>query len=279
LRVCLFGLGEAGSAFADDLVRLGVSVSGYDPRPVGTPFGVTRCDRPTDAVQGAEFVMAFTAAADAASALTQAIDVMPRTVVYVDFSTGTADLKTKLSEVASAHMIQFVDVALMAPVPGKGVHTPALACGPGARRFVDAFRPLGMSVEYDGDRAGRSATRKLLRSIVMKGLAALVIESMNAAHVAGLGDETWQNIVEQLTLADEAFVRRLVDGTGPHAVRRLHEMQAAAQLIAELGLSPTMTDGTVASLQTFVDGQPLPVLPVVAERTCVDQTEIRSSLQ
>ncbi len=283
MLVCVFGLGEAGSAFADDLVRLGVMVSGFDPRPVTTPEGVTRFESPSAAVRDAAVVMAFTTAADAPTALSQAIEAMSSDVVYADFSTGTADLKTRLATIASARGISFVDVALMSPVPGKGILTPALACGNGARRFVGEMRPLGMSVDYDGEVAGRSATRKLLRSIVMKGLAALVIESMQAAHAAGLEDETWQNTVEQLTVADEAFVRRLVTGTGPHAVRRFHEMEAAAQLVAELWLTPTMTDATVASLRSVVDGALLPDLPVLlgptAHTASSGQTEMPSSLQ
>ena len=77
--------------------------------------------------------------------------------------------------------------------------------------------PLGMPVEHAGDEPGRAATRKLLRSVVMKGLAALVIESMRAAEAAGLADETWDNIVAQLTAADEALIRRLVDRHRAHA--------------------------------------------------------------
>jgi 3-hydroxyisobutyrate dehydrogenase-like beta-hydroxyacid dehydrogenase len=276
MRICIFGLGEAGSAFADDLVSRGVSVSGYDPRPVVAPTGVTRFDGPCDAVCDAEVVMAFTAASDAPGALSQAIHAVPFDAIYADFSTGTADLKTDLAQTARAHAIAFVDVALMSPVPGQGIRTPALACGSGARRFVDEMCTFEMTVEYDGDIAGRSATRKLLRSIVMKGLAAAVIESMSAAHAAGLEAETWQNIVEQLTVADEAFVRRLVNGTRPHAVRRLHEMEAAAQLIRELGLPPTMTEATVASLRSIADGSGLPKLP---ELRPADQIAVPSALQ
>ena len=81
----------------------------------------------------------------------------------------------------------------------------------------------------------------------MKGLAAVVIESMQAAEAAGLAGETWDNIVAQLTAADEAFVRRLVAGTARHAARRVHEMEAAAELLVELGVEPTMTAATTES--------------------------------
>jgi 3-hydroxyisobutyrate dehydrogenase-like beta-hydroxyacid dehydrogenase len=151
--------------------------------------------------------------------------------------------------VAAAAGVRFADVALMAPVPGNGLRTPALASGPAAGAFVAALAPLGMPVEHAGDEPGRAAARKLLRSVVMKGLAALVIESLRAAEAAGLAAETWDNVVAQLTAADEVLLRRLVGGTGRHAVRRAHEMEAAADLLAELGVEPTMTLATVAQLR------------------------------
>jgi hypothetical protein len=83
----------------------------------------------------------------------------------------------------------------------------------------------------------------------MKGLAALIIESLEAAEAAGLAAETWDTVVAQLTAADEALVRRLVAGTGRHAVRRTHEMEATIDLLTELGVEPTMTRATAAHLR------------------------------
>ena len=34
LKIAILGLGEAGSHFANDLVRLGVKIIGYDPNPL-----------------------------------------------------------------------------------------------------------------------------------------------------------------------------------------------------------------------------------------------------
>lgn len=260
-RICVFGLGEAGSAIAGDLAAAGADVHGYDPAPVATPPGVTRHDLPVPAAIGADIVLGITTAADATTALTQALDELPHGTVYADLSTASAGLKQRLGAVAEKAAVGFVDVALMSTVPGKGVRTPALASGPAAEAFVAIMRPLGMPVEAAGDEPGLAATRKLLRSVVMKGLAALVIEAMRAAHEAGLAEETWENVVAQLTAVDEAFIRRLVTGTGPHALRRLHEMDATAELLTELGIDPIMTRSTVTILQRVVDGGELPPLP------------------
>lgn len=248
-RACVFGLGEAGSLIAGDLAAAGVEVHGYDPAGVATPAGVARHDDPRAAARGADLVLGITAAADAPTALAQALDAIPRGATYADLATASAALKRRLAASAAGAGLGFVDVALMSTVPGTGLRTPALASGPAAGAFVAALAPLGMPVEHAGDEAGQAATRKLLRSVVMKGLAALVIESLRAAEAAGLAGETWDNVVAQLTAADEALIRRLVTGTGRHAARRVHEMEATVELLADLGVEPTMTAATAAQLR------------------------------
>ncbi|HEX6237673.1 MAG TPA: DUF1932 domain-containing protein [Acidimicrobiales bacterium] len=262
LRACVFGLGEAGSPIAADLAAAGVDVHGHDPAEVPTPSGVCRHDDPRAAVDRAGLVLAVTAAADATTALTQALDTIPRGAVYADLSTASAGLKRRLAGIAAGAGLRFVDVALMAPVPGTGLRTPALASGPAAGDLVALLASHGMPVEHAGDEPGRAATRKLLRSVAAKGLTAVIIESLRAAEAAGLADETWENVTALLASADEALVRRLVAGTGIHAGRRVHEMEAAAELLADLGVEPTMTRATLAQLRQIA-GDPggLPDLP------------------
>jgi 3-hydroxyisobutyrate dehydrogenase-like beta-hydroxyacid dehydrogenase len=262
-RVCVFGLGEAGSLIARDLAMLpAVEVHGYDPADVATPGGVLRHDHPEAAVAGADVVLGITAAADATAALTQALDAIPRGAVYADLATASAGLQRSLATTAVGAGVGFTDVALMSPVHGTGLRTPALASGPAARAFIAIMGPLGMPVEHAGDEPGMAATRKLLRSVVVKGLTALVVESMQAAEAAGLAGETWDNIAGQLTAADEEFIRRLVTGTGRHAARRVHEMEAATELLAELGVEPIMTSATAARLRTVAaDASAVPSLP------------------
>lgn len=260
LRVAVFGLGEAGSAIAADLVAAGADVRGYDPADVAVVDGVRRVGDPRDAVDDAALVMAITAAADAMGALDQAFEALPAAVIYADLSTSSARRKQQLAARARGRELAFVDVALMSTVPGKGLSTPSLAAGPGAADYVALLDQAGVQVDAVGPDAGAAATRKLLRSIVMKGLAGLVIESMRAAHAAGLAAETWANLVGQFGEMDEDFLRQLVTGTAAHANRRLDEMEAAAELLHELGLAPIMTSGTVENLRRIPD-EGLPPLP------------------
>src|SRR5207249_4385692 len=131
----------------------------------------------------------------------------------------------------------------------------------GAHRFVEIFRPLGMPVEAVSEVAGAAATRKLLRSVAMKGLAATVIEAMRGAEKAGCAAWLWHNLNAEIMKADAAFLSRLVRGTQAHAERRLHEMEAAVSLLQELGVEPVMTKSTVENLrQVRRDG--IPAVPV-----------------
>jgi 3-hydroxyisobutyrate dehydrogenase-like beta-hydroxyacid dehydrogenase len=260
VRIAVFGLGEAGGLIAADLAARGVEVAGYDPAPVADPVGVRRCVHPAEAVAGADFVLGITAAADAATALGQALDEIPTRAVYADFATAAPRLKQELAARAAARRLPFVDVALMAPVPGKGLATPAGISGNGAASFEAVFVPLGMPVERVGEVAGEAALRKLLRSVMMKGLAALLIEAMRAGRNAGVGDWLWQNMVHQLAVADGPLLARLVSGTKVHALRRLHEMEAAEALLNDLGVDPVMTRSTVESLRR-IPSEELPVLP------------------
>lgn len=251
--VAVFGLGEAGSLIARDLAAAGVAVRGFDPADVPTPEGIDRVADPTQAVPGVDLVMAVTAAADARTAMLQAWDGIGPSAIYADLATASPRLKVELAEVAASKGVPFVDVALMAPVPGRGMATPALACGTGSSSYAEMINHLGGSVEPIGETAGTAAARKLMRSIVIKGLAALLIESMELATARGDEDWVWNHLVDELESIDESFLRRLLAGTERHAGRRLHEMIAAEDLLGSEGLPSPMTEGVVVALRQIVE--------------------------
>jgi 3-hydroxyisobutyrate dehydrogenase-like beta-hydroxyacid dehydrogenase len=261
MKIGVFGMGEAGSLIAADLAVAGQLLTGYDPADVATPAGVTRVAEPAAAVSDAQVVIALTAGVDAMQALTQALEQIPAPALYADFSTNTARVKQDLARLAAGRGFDFVDIALMGTVPGKGLCTPALASGNGAERFVEIFATLGMPVIAVSDHPGDAATRKLLRSVVMKGLAGVVIEAMRGAEQAGCAAWLWSNIADEITRANAALLSRLVRGTQIHAVRRLHEMEASLALLEELAVEPLMTRGTVENLKKVPD-EGIPDIPV-----------------
>ena len=252
--IAVFGLGEAGSLVAADLAAAGVDVAGYDPAPVATPDGVKRCESPIDAVKGADLVMAITSAADAQAAIAQAWNQIKRGTIYADLSTAPPNFKEDLNETAALRGMRFVDVALMAPVPGLGLATPSYAAGPGAADYASAVNDLGGNVEVVGEEAGQAAARKLLRSIVTKGLTAVVIEAMAGAAKLELDDWLWDHVVEFIETADRETIERLVEGTRNHVDRRIVEMDSAALLLESLDVEPLTARATEALLKEVRDG-------------------------
>jgi 3-hydroxyisobutyrate dehydrogenase-like beta-hydroxyacid dehydrogenase len=111
-------------------------------------------------------------------------------------------------------------------------------CGPGARVLADHLGRLGAPVDVLAGPVGTAARRKLLRSVFMKGLAAVVLESLEAGAAAGCEDWMRAQIEDELAHAGPALVERLVEGSRAHAARRVEEMQAAIDEITELG-APT----------------------------------------
>ena len=249
MQVTVFGLGEAGSSIAADLVEAGAKVHGYDPADVPTPPGVRRHQTPQPSVRGSQLVLAVTSAVDSRSALAQAAETIEPGTIYADLSTAPPGLKEELAEHATSAHLPFADVALLAPVPDHGLATPSLVSGPGARRYVAIVDDLGGQAEFLSDHPGDAAGHKLLRSVVTKGLTSLLIESLEGAEANGSTDWVWAHLVEFLGSIDEGMLNRLIGGTPRHVKRRIVEMEAAQEFLVSLGVSPTMTEATVAALR------------------------------
>jgi len=241
--IAVLGLGEAGSAIAADLVAAGVRVRGYDPA-VTAAEGITDTAGEAEAARGADLVLSVNSAKAAVEALAAGLAGLRPGALWADLNTAAPGTKRQLADIAEAAGVSFADVAMMAPVPGRGLRVPMLASGGGAARYAAVLTPLGAHVEvYDGP-AGLAASKKLLRSVFYKGMAAAVTEALEAARAAG--DEPWlrEHIAAELAAADAGTMQRIIDGTRRHAVRRAAEMEAAADMLAELGVPPVMADAS-----------------------------------
>jgi 3-hydroxyisobutyrate dehydrogenase-like beta-hydroxyacid dehydrogenase len=250
MRIAVLGLGEAGAEIAADLAVAGDEVHAYDPGPVTTPEHVTRHHHARTAVEGCGLVLAVTPGSSARDLLTEVVEALAKEALYADLSTAAPAVKSALAEMARP--LLFADVALMSPVPGRGLSTPAIVSGSGAAHYADLINARGGNVEFVEGPAGEAAQRKLLRSVVMKGLAGVLMEAMEAAQTAGKDEWMWDRIVETLTAMDAPMLRRLVMETPRHAARRREEMEAARELLSELEVPSSMTDGTIARLERLI---------------------------
>ncbi len=233
--IAVLGLGEAGGTIAADLVAAGATVRGFDPR-LSAGSGIYRCRSDHEAATGADVVIALTSAHEAEETLRLSLEGLEAGSLYADLNTASSGVKQVLAAIAASAGVVFTDVALMSPVPGSGIRTPMLACGPGAQRYADIFGPLGASVEIVEGPPGTAAGRKLLRSVFYKGLAAAVTESLRAARSAGCEDWVRASIGVELAKATAETVDRLEQGSIRHARRRVDEMAASTALLNELGV-------------------------------------------
>lgn len=258
----VLGFGEAGSLIAAGLAQAGARVRGYDPVAPAPP-GVEAASSDADACHGADLVLSLTTAAAADDALRQSLPGLVTTrnggragqggqAVYADANTATASAKVRLAEVAAAAGISFADIAIMAPVPGAGHRVPMLVSGTGARPASATLAECGATAEVLEGPAGTAATRKLLRSVFYKGMAAAVIEALLAARSAGCEDWLREHISAELTASDESTLARMETGSYKHALRRSHEMAAAADLLGELGVPARITEASQLWLEQFI---------------------------
>jgi 3-hydroxyisobutyrate dehydrogenase-like beta-hydroxyacid dehydrogenase len=237
VRIAVLGLGEAGSEIARDLVAACADVRGYDPN-VPVPHGVIPRDSEADAVTDADVVLSVNSSHDAMSALSHALPELRPGTVWADLNTASPGLKAQLAEVAATRQVKVVDVALMSTVPGRGLRTPMLVSGEGAAGYAEVLAGFGVTVTVQPGPAGAAITRKLLRSVFWKGVAAAVVEALTAAEAAGCADWLRENIKAELTGFDDATVDELVESSHKHARRRADEMSAATAQLQELGVEP-----------------------------------------
>src|SRR5262250_2852232 len=118
--------------------------------------------------------------------------------------------------------------------------------GAGANTLKEMLAPLGMRMEVlDGAKVGSAAAVKMCRSIVVKGIEALLFECVMAATRFGADDlvfaslkETWPGI-DWKKLADYTSGRVVV-----HGERRAREMEEVAESLKAIGIDPIMAEAT-----------------------------------
>jgi 3-hydroxyisobutyrate dehydrogenase-like beta-hydroxyacid dehydrogenase len=257
VRIAVLGLGEAGGEIARDLVAAGVDVRGYDPR-IDPPPGVAPRTGDADAVRDADLVLSVNSAHDALPALRASLPALAPGTIWADLNTASPGVKTALVQALAGRAVPVVDVALLAPVPGKGLRTPMLVSGDAAGRYAEILTALGARVTVQPGPAGEATSRKLLRSVFYKGLAAAVVEALAGAEAAGCADWLRANIRAELAGFDGSTLDRLVDGTHRHATRRADEMAAAAAQLTELGVEPRIASAARDLLSALRDQEAAP---------------------
>lgn len=255
VRIGIIGLGEAGSLIAAGLQAAGADVIGFDPVVPAAP-PVPLAEDAAAAVDGADIVISINSSTAARKVAEQVAPLIGAGAVYADLNTGTPALKKSLAALFPDGA--FADVAIMKPVPGLAEKVPMGVAGPGARRFVDLLEPLGMNLEYVSDVPGEAAARKLLRSILAKGMAAVLIDTLWAAERMGLQDWAYEEILREFDSTSAETAKRYITGTAQHVKRRQIEMMDVTEMLNEVGYQSTMVDGVALTYSRILHSTKIP---------------------
>ena len=166
--------------------------------------------------------------------------------LYADLNSVSPDVKRQVAEIVGATGAGFVEAAVMAPVGPYAQRVPMLLGGPGADAFVQAMQPFDMRLQIlPGAGIGTAAAVKMCRSVVVKGLEALLTECVlgaseygATAHVLASLQESYPGI-DWKKLTDYNLNRLVV-----HGERRAREMEEVAETLRAAGVDPIMAEAT-----------------------------------
>jgi 3-hydroxyisobutyrate dehydrogenase len=263
LSIGFIGFGEAGFNIAQGLRSAGVErIAAFDIAAQDTgrgPLiqtraaraGVALVESPGALAAAAEIVLSTVTSSSAREAAAAAAPFLGPAHLYADLNSVSPALKQEVAAVIDASGARFVEVAVMAPVLRYGHRVPMLLGGPFAQAFADAMRPFGVRCDVlAGASVGSAAAVKMCRSIVVKGLEALLCECVLAAgrfgadaHVFASLDESFPGI-DWTKLADYMVGRVVV-----HGERRAREMEEVAETLRAIGVEPIMAEAAARRQQ------------------------------
>lgn len=249
--VAILGIGEAGGILARDLIAKGIRVCGWDPNPRSLPEKLEFATSNPAAVADADIILSLNWASVAKDVAAEVASSLHSGQLFADMNTAAPQLKREIAPIIDKTGALFVDAALMDPVPPKGLRTQVYASGSGAKRFAEMMLPLGMPVTYLDAEPGDAATHKLVRSIMYKGVAAVIIECLEAAEKLNLTEYARAQMLK--IIYDEPMIDRFVTGSIKHAKRRAEEMEAVVQMLDAIGVSSFASQAAVQRLKEIME--------------------------
>lgn len=235
--------GGAGPIRTYDILFDMAGPAGDRLRARAAEIGVACCAAHSEAVAGSDVVVAAVTASSATTAARAAVPGLRGGQYYMDINSVSPRTKGEVAAAISPSGAHFVEVAVMESVPPHGHKVPMLLAGETAAALVALLRPFGMRVEAVGERVGQASSVKLLRSILIKGLESLMLESLYVASNLGVAARVLGSLAETYPTMDWPKVADyLIGRTALHGVRREAEMREAAQMLRDLGFEPVMAE-------------------------------------
>ena len=262
MKTALIGYGEVGRILAEDLRARGVQVTAHDLKLGGSgaaelqahagAHGVVLAASHHQAVAGAELVISAVTASQTVAVAQAAAPGLAPGAFFLDFNSASPGAKAQAAQVVNAAGGRYVEGAVMTSVPPYRIRVPLLLGGPEAAALEPLLNALGFAAKVASEQLGVASATKMCRSIMIKGLEAMVIESFTTARHYGVEDAVIASLQETFPGIDwekqgAYFFQRVIE----HGRRRSEEVREVAQTVREAGLEPWSAAGT-AERQAWV---------------------------
>lgn len=272
-KIAMVGFGEAGSILGADLAATGREVVTYDillaPGSSGLDADascaamldkarrarVQTADSFDAATKGADLVVSAVTAASSADVARNASKALRAGQVFLDINSCSPATKRLNAQMVQSSGADYVEAAVMAPVPPQRLKVPMLLGGARAAEIAPILTALGMNATPISDQIGVASAVKMCRSVIIKGIEALTVESMLAARRFGAEKEvlaSLQGTFPQMGWQDK-LPDYLVSRVAEHGRRRAAEMREVAHTLQDVGIEPTMALATAARQDWLID--------------------------
>ncbi|MGD1066073.1 MAG: DUF1932 domain-containing protein [Vulcanimicrobiaceae bacterium] len=266
VRLGIVGYGEVGDGIGSGLRGEGLEhVVAYDIAAFEGPFselirsraeraGVTLVHSPRELAEKADYLIVAVPGSECVVAAEQIAGDLGERHVYVDIGSATPAVKRRVGETLRRSGARVGDGGIMSSPLDHGYRVIIKASGPAAQTFRDVFVPWGMRIEAVSPTLGDGSGIKIVRSIVMKGMEALLVECALCSARHGIQDLVFDSIAETMDARPyRESIEFLLRTDVIHAERRAEEAAMSAEACEEVGLEPFMTRRTSEMLQRVAD--------------------------
>ena len=267
-RIGLIGYGEVGKTFSAGLKdKTGVSaMSAWDLKFAApatrdaelahaAQHGITAQASMRALCDACDLIISAVTASNTLAVAQEAAQHIRAGTVFLDLNSASPGTKQQAAALIDAAGGQYVEAGVMTSVPPYGIRVPMLLGGAQAAALAAVLTGWGMDARAVSDQLGVASAIKMCRSVMIKGLEALVIESYATARAYGVEDHVLPTLQETFPSIDWSqqgayFFSRVVQ----HGKRRAEEMREAANTVREAGFEPFMA-GAIADKQQWVADQ------------------------
>jgi 3-hydroxyisobutyrate dehydrogenase-like beta-hydroxyacid dehydrogenase len=256
-RIGHVGYGEVGTILAQALKPQALAwVGTWDvllPDPVQGPAmaararaaGVETCASADALYREANLVISAVTASNTYAAAEDAARSIRAGTFYFDLSSASPDTKARAAKLVEAAGAHYVEAGVMTSVPPYGIRVPMVVGGKRAVELARLLEPFGFALEVVSEDVGVASAIKMCRSVIVKGMEALVIESFTTARRHGVEARVLESLKETFPGLDwekqgAYFFQRVIK----HGKRRAEEMREAAVTVREAGFDPLMAAAT-----------------------------------